>query len=161
MPAKTPRSAGVQAPDGGEWITDVLAANVRAYRQLRRTEQEDIAERMNTLGHAWRRVTVSEVERGKRNVTVPELMGLVLVLGASIQQLLDPRGPEERSGPNIAVNDDIALQAWQMRALVCSTKTLYFDAKWRDNDLQGIDVTESREIRPDLQDVDPAEGVKP
>ncbi|HEY9377975.1 MAG TPA: hypothetical protein VIQ02_12870, partial [Jiangellaceae bacterium] len=50
--------------------------------------------------------TVSEVERHRRMVTVPELLALTLALGATIQQLLDPRGPERIRGPRLALVED-------------------------------------------------------
>ena len=68
-------------------------------------EQGKLARRMQSLGHMWRQVTVSEVERGQRNVTVPELVALTLALGATVEQLLDPRGPERRRGPSLALSD--------------------------------------------------------
>jgi transcriptional regulator with XRE-family HTH domain len=49
---------------------------------------------MGWLGHRWVRVTVSEVERGRRNLTVDELLGLALVLDATLEELLDPMGIE-------------------------------------------------------------------
>jgi len=51
-----------------------------------------MAARMRALGHEWSRQTVSDVERSVRNVTVDELLGLALVLGTPISELLDPRG---------------------------------------------------------------------
>lgn len=71
-------------------MADVLADNVRAYRLLQRLEQTDIAAGMNKLGHRWKAATVSEVERGQRNVTVDELLGLGLVLETAPFALLDP-----------------------------------------------------------------------
>src|SRR5262249_11330976 len=48
-----------------------------------------------------KRVTVSEVERGRRNVTVPELLALALIFGATVTELLDPRRPDQRSGDGV------------------------------------------------------------
>lgn len=111
-------------------IADVVADNVRAYRLLRRLEQQDVADRMLSLGHRWKRATVSEVERGRRNVTVSELLGLVTVVGASINQLLDSRGPGRGSGKRVALPvswnegtgelDVIAIVPDDVAALVCS-----------------------------------------
>ena len=74
--------------------SDVLAANVRAYRLLRRLTQDALATRMTDLGHAWGRSTVSAVESRARNVTVDELFGLALSLGVSIGKAVDPAGPD-------------------------------------------------------------------
>ncbi len=57
-----------EPPEGARFPADVLADNLRAQRLLRRLEQQDVAARLTELGHPWRRVTASEVERGRRNV---------------------------------------------------------------------------------------------
>lgn len=75
---------------GTKFLSEVLARNARQIRGLQRLSQDDVAQRMTTLGHAWSRQTTSDVERGLRNVTVDELIGLALVLGESIGRLLDP-----------------------------------------------------------------------
>jgi hypothetical protein len=103
VPRATPAAAGESTPEDVASIPAALAFNVRTYRLLSRLEQDDVAAQMQYLGHRWRRATVSEVERERRNVTVPELLGLVVVLGATVQQLLDTRGPRESSGPRLAL----------------------------------------------------------
>jgi transcriptional regulator with XRE-family HTH domain len=92
VPEPTPERAGRAARPGSRFLSDTLAANVRAFRARRRFNQEDLAERMGWLGHRWIRVTVSQVERGRRNLTVDELLGLALVLDATPEELLDPMG---------------------------------------------------------------------
>ncbi len=77
---------------GTKFLSEALADNARQIRGLRKLSQDDVAERMTALGHTWSRQTTSDVERNLRNVTVDELLGLALVLGAPIGQLLDPRG---------------------------------------------------------------------
>jgi transcriptional regulator with XRE-family HTH domain len=106
MPARTPRGGKAQelpvtAPTGTKFVADALADNIRHYRVLNQLEQADVAERMQNLGQPWRRVTVSEVERGRRNVTVVELLALSLLFGATVGELLDPRRPDQRTGPGI------------------------------------------------------------
>jgi transcriptional regulator with XRE-family HTH domain len=96
------RTEGVEVPES-QTVAGTLAANVRAFRQLRGMEQDKLAQRMQSLGHLWRQATVSEVERGRRNVTVPELVALTLALAANVEQLLDPRGPERKRGPRLAL----------------------------------------------------------
>lgn len=83
-----------RAPAGLGRPSDALAANLRAYRLLRHLTQDELATRMTHLGHGWGRSTVSAVEGRTRNVTVDELFGLALCLGATIGQLLDPEGPD-------------------------------------------------------------------
>ncbi|HEY3090683.1 MAG TPA: helix-turn-helix transcriptional regulator [Jatrophihabitantaceae bacterium] len=159
MPAKTPRAAGDEPPEGSAYVADVLAENIRAYRLLRRREQEDVASRMQLLGHPWRRVTVSEVERGRRNVTVPELVSLVLVLGANIEQLLDPRGPGGKTGPDLRLVKDETTWAKvdprHVTGLVCSHK-VYTGVAWGDERVQpGLHEVVFVDVRPDLTDVGP------
>jgi transcriptional regulator with XRE-family HTH domain len=77
---------------GAKFLSEALAENARQLRSLRDLSQDDVAERMRALGHQWSRQTTSDVERAKRNVTIDELLGLAIVLAASISDLLDPRG---------------------------------------------------------------------
>jgi transcriptional regulator with XRE-family HTH domain len=74
-----------------------VAANVRSLRSLRNLSQEDLAAAMRHLRHGWSRATVSEVERGDRNITVDELAGLAIVLNVAPGELLDP----ERQGVHL------------------------------------------------------------
>ena len=91
MPTPTPDRAGLEPPEGALFPSQILARNLGAVRRLRGWRQELVAERMNFLGHPWTPATVSEVERGRRNVTVDELFSLALVLEITIAQLLDAR----------------------------------------------------------------------
>ena len=96
MPGPTPERAGRAPRPGSHFLSDALAANVRTFRARRRFKQQDLAQRMTQLGHRWVRVTVSQVERGRRNLTVDELLGLALVLDATLDELLDPIGVDGR-----------------------------------------------------------------
>lgn len=80
-------------------VKEAVGANVRTYRQLRGLDQDALARRLQAVGIPWRRVTVSEVERGERNVTVTELLWLALALETTIVELFDTRGPEHLRGP--------------------------------------------------------------
>jgi transcriptional regulator with XRE-family HTH domain len=74
--------------------SDVLAANLRSYRVLRHITQDELALRMDHLGHGWGRSTVSAVEGKGRNVTIDEIFGLAVCLGVTVGQLVDPSGPD-------------------------------------------------------------------
>lgn len=87
------KATGDQARDLGR-PSEALAANLRAYRMLRRMTQDQLAARMFHLCHGWGRSTVSAVEGNTRNVTVDELFGLAVSVGVTIGQLLDPTGPD-------------------------------------------------------------------
>jgi transcriptional regulator with XRE-family HTH domain len=83
-----------EPPDMTVHPSQALASNLRRLRGLRRLSQEDIAERMTALGYgragSWKRSTAAESETGKRQVTVDELVGLAMILGVTIGELLDP-----------------------------------------------------------------------
>ena len=94
MPATTPRRAGRTPRAGSRFLSDVLADNIRAWRLLRRLEQAEVASRMAKLDHTWGPSTVSQVERGRRNITVDELLALAIALSVPVWVLLDPLGPQ-------------------------------------------------------------------
>jgi len=74
---------------------DVVADNLRAARARARLKQDDVAERMRSLGFdTWSRATVSEIERRNRGVAVDELVTLAVVFGTPIATLLDHQQPE-------------------------------------------------------------------
>jgi transcriptional regulator with XRE-family HTH domain len=138
-------------PDRRGWhtVAQIVADNVRAYRQIRGLDQAQLSQRMQLLGIGWRRPTVSEVERKQRNVTVAEALGLALALGVTVEQLVDSRGPEARRGPwlllaegpePLKVTDDdgpgyqvvgLPIKPEDVTALVCSHKA-YVEAEWAD-----------------------------
>ena len=64
-------------------LTQVLAANLRAYRKANRLSQEELASRCDL-----HRTYVGSVERGERNVTLSTLEALAAALGASVPELL-------------------------------------------------------------------------
>jgi transcriptional regulator with XRE-family HTH domain len=169
MPESTPRAAGIQPPRGTAFVSDVLAGNLRLYRMLHdgskqayvadRMEQDHVATRMRLLGHTtWSRVTVSEVERGLRNVTVPELVSLAVVLGATIEQLLDTRGPLSRSGSRLLLGNavepfkDLAVEPQHVTGLVCNHK-VHAQPEW--DGTSALRTIKYVDGRPDLTDVGP------
>ena len=136
-------------------VKDAVAGNVRAYRHLRGMDQADLARRMYSLGmFPWSRVTVSEVEHSKRNVTVAELLALTLALATTIEQLLDTRGPERIRGPHMALYDKsddpaertpfhIALPPAAVSALVCThPSTPNVIAEWDNHWLSHLHIVD-------------------
>lgn len=89
---RTPHRTGLKPAKGSRFPSRVFGDNLRDFRGIRRLSQEDVAARLTELGHAWKRTTVSEVERGRRSVSIDELFGLAIVLQVTIVRLLDPRG---------------------------------------------------------------------
>jgi transcriptional regulator with XRE-family HTH domain len=138
-------------------VAETVAGNIRAYRQLRGLEQAALARRMLSLGFTWRQVTVSDIERNQRDVTVAELLGLAVALDTTIENLVDTRGPEGRRGPDLLISDRpaladgpvldgqvvepfdrrIDLPPASVSALVCPHK-LYAETEWIDNVFSSI-----------------------
>ena len=138
-------------------VKETVAGNVRAFRQLRGMDQADLARRMYSLSMSWSRVTVSEVERGERNVTVAELLKLALALGTTIEQLLDTRGPERIRGPHLALYDrsedptertpfHIVLPPTAVPALVCTHPSdPYLVAEWDDHWISHLHIVDKEQ----------------
>jgi transcriptional regulator with XRE-family HTH domain len=135
-------------------VKEAIADNVRAFRQLRGMDQAELARRMYSLSMSWSRVTVSEVERGQRNVTVAELLKLALALRTTMEQLLDTRGPERIRGPHLALYDrsddptertpfHIALPPTAVPALVCTHPSdTYLVAEWDDHWISHLHIVD-------------------
>jgi transcriptional regulator with XRE-family HTH domain len=87
-----PEPAGREPLPGSRFLSDVVAEKVRAYRTgVRHMTQDDLADGMRQHRHrTWVRATVSEVERGRRNVTIDEMASLAIVLEVPLVTLLDP-----------------------------------------------------------------------
>ena len=138
-------------------VKEAVAGNVRAYRQLRGMDQADLARRMYSLGmFPWSRVTVSEVENSKRNITVAELLALTLALGTTIEQLLDTRGPERKQGPHMALYDKpddpterrfhVALPPTAVPSLVCThPNTQHVVAEWDNHWLSHLHIIDKEQ----------------
>jgi transcriptional regulator with XRE-family HTH domain len=138
-------------------VKEAVADNVRAFRQLRGMDQADLARRMYSLSMSWSRVTVSEVERSQRNVTVAELLKLALALGTTIEQLLDTRGPERIRGPHLALYDrsedptertpfHIVLPPTAVPALVCTHPSdPYLVAEWDDHWISHLHIVDKEQ----------------
>ena len=144
-------------PADDKTVKKAVADNVRAFRQLRGMDQADLARRMYSLSMSWSRVTVSEVERGQRNVTVAELLKLALALGTTIEQLLDTRGPERIRGPHLALYDrsedptertpfHIVLPPTAVPALVCTHPSdPYLVAEWDDHWISHLHIVDKEQ----------------
>jgi transcriptional regulator with XRE-family HTH domain len=123
-------------------VGETVARNIRIYRQIRDLDQVALARRMQSVGVPWRRVTVSEVERGRRSVTITEVLGLTLALKVTVEQLVDSRGPAGRDGPSLVLTeavDDPDLPPSSVAALLCS-HVLYAETLWDEDEFQGVAV---------------------
>lgn len=71
---------------------ELLGRNLRMARAAARISQTEIAARMRALGFAWHRQTVQKVEYAARPLTVPELVGLMVVFETDLTALAYPSG---------------------------------------------------------------------
>jgi transcriptional regulator with XRE-family HTH domain len=131
-------------------VLETVASNIRARRHFRGMEQAELAVRMQSLGFAWRRATVSDIERNKRNVSLAEALGLAVALATTVEELIDTRGGGQR-GPDMLISDRpplpdgpiesfdrrVVLQPASVSALVCPHK-LYAETEWIDNVFSSI-----------------------
>jgi len=139
MPASTPRRAGREPLEGSRFLSDAIAEKVRAYRLLRRLKQDDVAEEMRKLRHPWTQATVSQVERGQRNLTVDELVGLSIVFGLSLNELLDPVPVDGGPPPALDIGFPVAIPPELVRRWSAGA-SLFFDSEIRDGK-PGVRVT--------------------
>ena len=135
MPASTPRRAGREPLPGSRFLSDAIAEKVRAYRLLRRLKQDDVAEKMRELRHPWTQATVSQVERGQRNLTVDELVGLSIVYGLSLNELLDPVPVDGGPPPTLDIGLPFALPPETVRRWSAGA-SLFFNKEAGSNKVQ-------------------------
>jgi transcriptional regulator with XRE-family HTH domain len=128
MPEPAPGRAGRKPLPGSRFLSDAIAEKVRAYRLLRRMKQDDVAEEMRKLRHhTWTRQTVSDVERVQRNLTVDELVGLSIVFGLTLNELLDPVPVDGGPPPALDIGLPVpipsdAVRHWSAGASIFLTK---------------------------------------
>jgi transcriptional regulator with XRE-family HTH domain len=131
MPEPAP-GRGREPLPGSRFLSDAVAEKVRGYRLLRRMKQDDVADGMRKLRHhTWTRQTVSDVERVQRNLTVDELVGLSIVLGLSLNELLDPVPVGGGPPPALDVGLPVALPPDTVRHWSAGA-SLFLDSEIRD-----------------------------
>ena len=84
-------------------IAEAVASNIRTYRQLRDLDQGRLARRMQNAGYAWRQVTVSELERNRRDLSIAEAVGLAYVLNVTVGAIGSAR-TERMRGPSLTLS---------------------------------------------------------
>ena len=67
--------------------TNIVGANVRAFRKKRRMSQQALSNKLELLGVYVCRGSVSRIEDGSRTVTDIELLAIAKILGVSINDL--------------------------------------------------------------------------
>ena len=67
----------------------VVGSNVRRVRKARGWRQDDLAREARSIGLSWTRNVVANLESGRRNLTVGELLLLTTLLRVPVAQLLE------------------------------------------------------------------------
>jgi transcriptional regulator with XRE-family HTH domain len=76
--------------------TELVGRNLRRAREHRGLTQEAVGQSLKRpLGKPWPKQAVSAAEKGRRALTVEELLALSDVLGESVISLLSPSSPQE------------------------------------------------------------------
>jgi transcriptional regulator with XRE-family HTH domain len=73
-----------QTPD------EIVGHAVRRLREARDWSQRTVAERMTALGLKWSPTTCADVENARRGVLVAEIIGLAVIFGTPIENLIRP-----------------------------------------------------------------------
>lgn len=68
----------------------VIGFNLGQIRRGAGISQAELATAMDRAGFPWKRITVAEVEGGKRRTSIEELLGLAAVFGVPVVRLLVP-----------------------------------------------------------------------
>ena len=79
--------------EGSFYLSQIVGRRLKEARRLHGLSQEELADRMERLGHIWVRQTVSQVEKAERNLTVDELISVAVAVEASLAYLLSPAAP--------------------------------------------------------------------
>jgi transcriptional regulator with XRE-family HTH domain len=79
-----------KAGELGQKLTDYLRSELKHHRERLNMRQEDLAAEMRECGTRWQRVTVAEVERGSRRVSIDELLLLAGIFTVPVIDLLVP-----------------------------------------------------------------------
>ena len=95
----------------------ILADNIDRARDASGFTQAAVAECMARVGFPWKRITVAEVERGVRRVSLDELVGLAAIFGKPIVEFLLPQGDVDYRLPS-----GRTLPAWMLLELVLGSE---------------------------------------
>jgi transcriptional regulator with XRE-family HTH domain len=79
---------------GVDDLTAIVGRRVTELRAIAGVTQQNISTGMRLLGIEWSRMTVADVERGKRKVSLEELAALAALFSVPALDLLLPTGEE-------------------------------------------------------------------
>jgi transcriptional regulator with XRE-family HTH domain len=96
-------------------IGEVVARSVKWVRESARITQQQLADDMGRLGFVnWKRITVAEVESGKRRLSVEEMIGIAVLFDVPVAYLMAGfRGDEV-----VALNERLLLTPSQAQELI-------------------------------------------
>lgn len=120
--------------------SESVAGNIRTGRTLRDMTRDEVTEAMRELGHQWKPRTMADIESGRRSVSTDELVGLALVLGRTVPELLgSPVADLDYGGP-------VPLPAGVARLWLHGRRRLrivWVDGVAKFTDLEEVAVTEA------------------
>jgi transcriptional regulator with XRE-family HTH domain len=97
-----------------EPLAAVIAGNVSRFRSEKQWTQQRLAEYAIRVGLSWSRVTVAEVEAGRRKVGLDEILVLALIFGRPLLTLISPEDFETE----IELTPDVNLTREDLAAAV-------------------------------------------
>lgn len=102
-------------------IEDVIGHRITVARAATGMKQEQIGEKLGAhLGKAWPRQAVSAAEKGRRAFTAAELVAFAMVLGCTIESLLEPPADVQQ----IELGGDPPLDSRHLRSATASNDDL-------------------------------------
>lgn len=127
---------------------EIVAANVRAVRALRRLDQAEIVKRMRALGFtSWHRQTLGKVERGERRLLGPEeILGLAKAMETSIWALMSP--PEDSGEVKFPSGARISARSVALSVLAHNDRSVTWDGEDPVFTPDKGDVTAQVVVRP-------------
>jgi transcriptional regulator with XRE-family HTH domain len=120
------RSRQVISGDGSAFAVTVGEVVARSVKRLREVAdraldgytQQNLADGMARLGFTnWKRITVAEVESGKRKLSIEEMVGLAILFDVPVAYLLGAFETDEA----LVVNERLPLSAAQAQELLTGT----------------------------------------
>jgi transcriptional regulator with XRE-family HTH domain len=119
MPRSRPRVRGPESPPIP--LSEVIGENLLGARTRTGMTQSIVSEGLEALGIHLEQRGLSKGERGQRSFSVEELLGLALVLGVSIRDLLSTPGP-------VQVGEGVSLPGQVVADLVAGRLALQHQA---------------------------------
>lgn len=96
-------------------LGEIVARSIKRLRVTAELTQEGLAEHMQKLGFVtWKRITVAEVESGKRRLGLEEMIGIAILFQVPLGHLLGSFNPDEV----LEMNERVVLTSAQAQELI-------------------------------------------